>query len=319
MIGKIMIGKSFRGCISYCLEDKLEKMATGRDVKDRAEVLIYNLCYGDKLELIKQFNEVRNLNPKLSKPVMHVTLSLVPGEQSDKGKLSCMVEDCAKDMGFDKKQFIAITHNDTNHQHLHIVVNRVGFDGKTLSDSNNYKRIANYCRKMEQKHNLQQVLNPKKFLPKEMYHIKRFDSRKEKLRLHIRNCLSTSRNYSDFEIQIKQYGYQVIKARGIAFVDAQKVRTKGSEVGYSLSAIEKILEIQPAQKIGVLLSGKSKQEAGENKQKELVKIIDKKTHIGQQKRKSILHDLLLKPTPQQENTQSLLPKKKKRKKRGLGM
>jgi Relaxase/Mobilisation nuclease domain len=315
MIGKILIGKSFRGCISYCLEDKLEKIVTGQAVKDRAEVLSYNLCYGDKLELIKQFNEVRNLNPKLSKPVMHVTLSLALGEQLHKGKLSGIVEDCAKEMGFDKNQFIVITHNDTTHQHLHIVVNRVGFDGKTLSDSNNYKTIANYCRKMEQKHNLRQVLNPKKFLPKEMQQIERVDSRKEKLRLHIRNCLSTSGNYRNFELQIKQCGYQVIKARGIAFIDAQKVRTKGSEVGYSLSAIEKILGMQPTQKTDTLWVGKSKQEAGENKEEELVKIIDKTQHIDQQKQKSILHNLLLKPTPQQENMQSLLPKKRKKKKK----
>ena len=43
-------------------------------------------------------------------------------------------------------QFIAIMHNDTNHQHVHIVANRIGFDGKTVSDSNNYKRMADFCR-----------------------------------------------------------------------------------------------------------------------------------------------------------------------------
>ena len=32
-------------------------------------------------ELIRQFNEVRQLNAKLSKPVLHITLSFAPGEQ----------------------------------------------------------------------------------------------------------------------------------------------------------------------------------------------------------------------------------------------
>jgi Relaxase/Mobilisation nuclease domain len=319
MIGKIMIGKSFRGCISYCLEDKLEKIATAHAVKDRAEVLTYNLCYGDKLELIKQFNEVRNLNSKLSRPVMHVTLSLAPGEQLNKGKLSGMVEDCATELGFDKNQFIAVTHNDTNHQHLHIVINRVGFDGRTLSDSNNYKRIANHCRRMEQKYNIHQVLNPKKFLPKEMQQIERFDSRKEKLRLHIRNCLSTCKNYNEFEQQIKSYGYQVIKTRGIAFIDQQKVRTKGSEVGYSLAAIEKILAMPPAQKIGALCKEKPRPTLNLGHSKELTKKVNLKQDIGSQKLKSILHDLLMKPTRQQENMHSFLQKKRKKKKRGLGL
>jgi hypothetical protein len=33
--------------------------------------------------------------------------------------------------------------------------------------------------------------------------------------------------------------YEIIKGRGIAFVDPQKVYTKGSDVGYSLATIEK--------------------------------------------------------------------------------
>ncbi len=64
MIGKIIIGKSFRGCISYCLEDKvLQSQEVG--FKNRAEVLLFNQCYGNKKELIQQFNDVRHLNPKL--------------------------------------------------------------------------------------------------------------------------------------------------------------------------------------------------------------------------------------------------------------
>ena len=75
MIGKIKIGKSFRGCINYCLDKK------------QAEVLAYNYCYGQKKELIEQFNDVRNLNQKLSSPVQHMTLSLPPGEKISKEKL----------------------------------------------------------------------------------------------------------------------------------------------------------------------------------------------------------------------------------------
>jgi hypothetical protein len=35
-----------------------------------------------------------------------------------------------------------------------------------------------------------------------------------------------------------------LKGRGIAFIDAQKVKTKGSEVGYSLQTIERILALK---------------------------------------------------------------------------
>ena len=138
MIGKIIIGKSFRGCILYCLNDKIQAHQTEGVIKNRAEVLLFNQCYGTQKELIQQFNEVRQLNPRLSKPVMHVTLSLAPGENLNKDKLMEMVQHCAIDLGFSNNQYLAIHHNDTNHQHLHIVANRIGYDKRTVSDSNSY-------------------------------------------------------------------------------------------------------------------------------------------------------------------------------------
>ena len=130
-------------------------------------MLDHNLCYGDKNELIRQFNEVRNLNPKLQKPVQHITLSLPKGEQLSEARLREVAADCARDLGFEKNQYIVIQHRDTGHQHIHIVVNRVGFDGKTVKDNHNYRKIADFCRKMELKFSLQKVLSPRRYLPLE--------------------------------------------------------------------------------------------------------------------------------------------------------
>jgi hypothetical protein len=247
MIGKITIGKSFRGCISYMLEDKLN---LNKEIllENRAELICYNQCFGNKKELITQFNDVRYLNPKLAKPVMHISLSLSQGEKLDKAALTNLAEDCAVEMGFDKNQYIAVTHKDTAHQHIHIVVNRVGFDGKTLSDSNNFKKIAAFCRKAELKYHLQEVLSPVKFLPKEMRQTLRFDARKQALRNDIRLILLESKNYPEFESKMIQKGYEVIKGRGIAFRDEKKMYTKGSELVYSLSSIDKILQLPLSQK-----------------------------------------------------------------------
>ena len=81
MIGKITIGNSFSGCIKYYLEDKI-KDQNQVQMKNRAEVLMYNKCYGNGKELVQQFNEVRQLNSKLLKPILLITLSLAPGEIS---------------------------------------------------------------------------------------------------------------------------------------------------------------------------------------------------------------------------------------------
>ena len=80
-----------------------------------------------------------------------------------------------------------------------------------------------------------------------------FDQRRERLKEHIKVSLANSRTYEDFEYKMKELKYEVIRMRGIAFKDAQKVYTKGSEVGYSLGNIERILaqkqSLKPEQKM----------------------------------------------------------------------
>ena len=244
MIGKIRMGSSFRGCINYCLNDKIQDEQEELVMKNRAEILSYHLCCGNATELISQFKEVRELNMKLSKPVMHISLSLAPGDILNKGKMMEMVEDCAVQLGFDKNQYLSILHKDTSHQHIHIVANRIGLDGRTISDSNNFQKMAKYCRSMELKYGLKQVLSPRKFLSKEQRLLERQDIRKEKLKEHIRLSIRESKNMKEFEDKMKKLGYEIIKGRGIAFRDKQKVYTKGSEVGYSLKNIEKQLQQQ---------------------------------------------------------------------------
>lgn len=242
MIGKVVIGKSFRGCLQYCLHDKIADEKKNEIVmKDRAEVILYNQCFGNAPELIQQFNEVRQLNPRLSKPVLHITLSLAKGENLPGYKLAAIAEDCARDLGFQNNQFVAVLHKDTDHPHIHIIANRVGYDGKTVSDSNNFQKIAKLCRKLEQKYELQKVLSPNAFLPKKQRNYQRLDDRKERLKAHIKQSLAGANNYGQFEQKMKALKYEVIKMRGIAFRDQEKVYTKGSEVGYSLSTIQEIL------------------------------------------------------------------------------
>lgn len=249
MIGKIVIGKSFRGCLQYCLHDKLAETQENEPVmKDRAEIILYNQCFGNDRELVQQFNEVRQLNAKLAKPVLHITLSLSKGESLPTHKLAEMAEDCARDLGFSNNQFVAVLHKDMAHPHIHIVANRIGYGGKTVSDSKSYQKIAKLCRKLEVKHELKQVLSPNAFLPKELRNYQRLDERKERLKSHIKQSLASSKNYEEFEQKMEQLKYEVIKMRGKAFRDQQKVYTKGSEVGYSLATIETILSQKQALK-----------------------------------------------------------------------
>jgi hypothetical protein len=185
MIGKIKTGKGFGGCIRYCLEDKKMKLDKSQTMmQNRAEVLHYNNCFGNKQKLIQQFNEVRKLNPKQSRPVLHITLNFAENESLPKHRLCAIAEQCAKEFGFENNQYLLVEHRDTqSHQNIHIVANRINFEGKThVSDSNSYKRIADFCRKMEQQYNLQEVLSPRAFLSQEQRLIPRSDKRKHNMK-----------------------------------------------------------------------------------------------------------------------------------------
>jgi len=70
-------------------------------------------------------------------------------------------------MGFENNQFIGATLNNTDHRHVHIIANRIGFDKRTVSDSNSYKKIAAFRRETELKYGLKQVLSPRRYLSKE--------------------------------------------------------------------------------------------------------------------------------------------------------
>ena len=251
MIGTVTIGKSFSKCISYCLEDKRElsevekkelSIREGVQHKNRAEVLEYSQCFGDKKELAAQFRDVRMLNQRVEKPVMHISLRVAPGDHLSKNKLIELGRAAVKEFGVEKNQYITILHKDTQEQHIHIVANRVGYDGKVASDSHNYRRMASLCRLLEKQYDLKQVLSPRRFLNQEERLIPRQDSRKEALKENIQEALQQSKDYNQFETFMIQRGYQVLKGRGISFIDKKKVKVKGSELGYSLQTIEQILK-----------------------------------------------------------------------------
>lgn len=253
MIGKVSIGKSFYHCISYCLEDKKElseqqklELAAGDQLhhKNRAEVLDYNKCFGNKQELASQFKDVQKLSRRVEKPVLHLSLRLAPGEVLGKAQLTDIGRACATEFGVAGHQFITVLHHDTKEQHIHIVANRVGFDGKAAKDGNSYRRMAEFCRRMETQYQLQKVLSPRAFLSPQERLLPRHDQRKELLKNDIRQALKQVNTYAAFEEKMKALGYTVLKGRGISFTDDKKVKTKGSEVGFSLAVIEKVLALK---------------------------------------------------------------------------
>lgn len=96
-------------------------------------------------KMIEEFDAVeklRNLstnNERKIKPVFHAMLSLKPGEHLSIEQWHYAIRTFMSDLGFkDTNKYVAVMHRDTDHEHAHIVANRIELDEdfKLVRDSN---------------------------------------------------------------------------------------------------------------------------------------------------------------------------------------
>jgi hypothetical protein len=148
MTGNQIKGKGFRGALRYNLE-KLEK--------GMAELLDRSFVGISEKTIMKEVQMVRVLRPNLQKYFYHTSINFPPQENLSNETMKRIGLDYLQANGFTQHQYIMFRHFDANHPHLHILVNRIGYDGKVLSDSNDYQRSEKVLRELEMKYNLVKV------------------------------------------------------------------------------------------------------------------------------------------------------------------
>jgi len=151
MIASQKIGKSFIGALSYNL-----KKLNHSDPKQRAELLEMSFVSLDSKSIRAQVELVKLLKPALRRHVYHTSLNFSKKEAGklDNEMLLAIARDYLNGMGFTDNQYLIFRHHDADHPHLHLLVNRISFDGKVVSGSNNYKRSEAILIKLEQQYNL---------------------------------------------------------------------------------------------------------------------------------------------------------------------
>ena len=260
MIAKQIKGKHFYGLLAYN-EKKVEN--------DQGHVLDASITHDTVVNMTKEFNMVRQLRPRLEKAVYHVSLSLPPGENLSDGNFTALAFDYLKGMGFDSNQYITYRHTDTQHEHIHIIANRVKYSGAVVSDSRDYKRSEKLVRKLEVKYGLSTVESPKLkkkagITQKEIEKAIRTGQAPIKLMLQQRidGALLQSKNISDFirELEKKKvcpvFNASMTTGRvtGISF-DHEGVVYKGSTLGrqYSWNNIIKHLNYDQERDRSIIL------------------------------------------------------------------
>ena len=245
MIAKSIKGKSFRGVVAYDLQE-------GKSV-----LLETNMAAGTQgtvREFAAEFGLVRALRPSLNKAVCHVSLSLHPDEKLSDDKWCYVAKDWLEGMGYNNNQFIVSRHTDTEHPHIHILVNRISLDGSVVSDSNDYKRQELIMRNLEKEYGLVRVPSSHEVGRKaptkgEVEHSLRTNQPSVRMNLQniIDSTLSANASFPDFVKSLSQQGIDTKLNQastgtisGISFA-MNGVAFKGSQLGkgYTWKSLEK--------------------------------------------------------------------------------
>lgn len=143
MIAKAIKGRGFRGAVSYDLN------------AEKGYRLDSNMAGETPRQLAAEFGAVRALRPNLKKAVTHVSLAAAPGETLSDDQWRAIAQDYLDGMGYDDNQYLVTRHTDTEHDHIHIIANRIKHDGGVVSDSHDYPRQERIMREVEQRYGLQ--------------------------------------------------------------------------------------------------------------------------------------------------------------------
>src|SRR5690606_20758777 len=116
-------------------------------------------------------------------------------------------------MGFDDNAFAIWQHFDAEHLHIHVLASRIKYDGSVVSDSNNYQRSEDICRKLEQKYIIETVKSSKEALDRapskdELEMIQRTGKLSDRMLMQerVKDALSKADTVSDFIALCKQNG-----------------------------------------------------------------------------------------------------------------
>ena len=145
MIAKSAKGKGFRGALDYDLG------------KEHGRLIDSNMAGDTPRALAAEFGEIRRLRPRLTKAVLHVSLSAAPGEKLSDEQWRAIGQRYLKGMGLDDNQYVLTRHTDTEHEHVHLLANRIRFDGSVTSDSHDWRRQEALMRDIERDLGLQAV------------------------------------------------------------------------------------------------------------------------------------------------------------------
>ncbi len=144
MTGKITQGTSFSGALNYVLNRPEARLLATKCLRQ-----------GSNESMANSFEIQARLNP-IAKPVAHISLNFSPEDRAkiDDELMTKIAIEYLEKMGYGNTQFMLARHLDKKHPHCHLIINRVDFNGKRISDQNEKRRNTKVCRELTEKYGL---------------------------------------------------------------------------------------------------------------------------------------------------------------------
>ena len=144
MVGKVISGSSFSGTVGYVMKEESRIL--------EAE----GIMPPEVKDMVQDFKDQTLLNPRLKNTVGHISLSFSPKDapRMTDALMTQIAKEYMQKMGITDTQYLLVRHLDQPHPHCHLVYNRVGNNGQTISDKNIKIRNAKVCRELTEKYGL---------------------------------------------------------------------------------------------------------------------------------------------------------------------
>jgi hypothetical protein len=144
--GRTGLCRSFSGLVGYLVQGRGTKLDPNRV----AWVSYRNLDGIDRpAQAARVMRAHAGENPRVEAPVYHCGLSLYPDEHLSHEQWNQAVDRVLRRLGAADHQALVVAHRDTGHEHVHVVVNRVGDDFRGWYTHNDLIKAGDAMRRIE--------------------------------------------------------------------------------------------------------------------------------------------------------------------------
>ncbi|KAA6324030.1 hypothetical protein EZS27_026592 [termite gut metagenome] len=161
--------------------------------------------YKSKESIIRSFVAQASLNPRLSKPVCHISLdfSAQDKEKLSNAKMVQIAKEYMSKMGMTDAQYIIGRHYDKEHPHIHIIINRIDNNGKKITDKNDRYRSEKICKEVTKKHGLYFAKGKENV---KVYRLKEPDKTKYEIYDALKTTVPKCRNWKELDKELQRNG-----------------------------------------------------------------------------------------------------------------